>query len=340
MRKAIALLLVLLGLLNSCSQHPQPYRDRLYVFGTLVEITLYADSPQQAQQALAAIHSGFREFHRQWHAWRPGGIVMRINQAIAAGQCIDVPASVKGFILKSQTLTRASGGLFDPGIGWLVDLWGFHGEVFTGPPPAEAHIQQWRQQRPSLLHIYFKGNNLCSHHRQVHLDFGANAKGLALDLAIDLLQQADIQHAIVNIGGDMKTLGAKPNGQPWRIGVQDPFNPDQLIAQVTLNGGEALVTSGTYQRYFNWQGIRYSHILDPTTGWPAHGLVSVTVLHPDATTADAAATALLVAGPERWRAVATQMGIDYAAVIDQTGQLSLTPAMQQRWHKLSQRGSP
>jgi len=68
--------------------------------------------------------------------------------------------------------------------------------------------------------------------------------------------------------------------------------------------------------------------------------VSVTVLHPDATTADAAATALLVAGPERWRAVATQMGIDYAAVIDQTGQLSLTPAMQQRWHKLSQRGSP
>ena len=333
MRKAIALLLI--GLLAGCTNSLQPHHTRLYVFGTLVDITLYTDSTAQAQQAFKAISAGFQQFHHEWHAWEPGGIVMRINDAIAAGRCAQVPDSVRAFILKSQRLARLSGGLFDPGIGTLIDLWGFHGEYFQGPPPPDERIRRWLRQRPSILDLYFQNNQLCSRNRRIRLDFGGNAKGLALDMAIDLIRRAGIRHAIVNIGGDMKTLGNKPNGQPWRIGVQNPFSPERLIAQVTLKGGEALVTSGTYQRYFDWQGERYSHILDPTTGWPAHGLVSVTVLHPDATTADTAATALLVAGPKRWRATAQKMGIQYAAVIDQEGHIRLTSAMKARWTPLT-----
>ncbi len=338
MRKAITLLL--LGLLVSCTNNLQPYHARLYVFGTLVDITLYADNPSRAQQAFEIVNAGFQQFHHEWHAWVPGGIIMRINEAIAAGTCIQVPDSVKAFILKSQRLTRLSNGLFDPGIGALIDLWGFHGEHFEGPPPPDERIQRWLRQRPSILDLYFQGNRLCSRNRLVRLDFGGNAKGLALDMAIDLIRKTGIHHAIVNIGGDMKALGNKPGERLWHIGVQDPSNPNRLIAQVTLKAGEALVTSGTYQRYFDWQGVRYSHILDPTTGWPAHGLVSVTVLHPDATTADAAATALLVAGPHRWRELAHEMGITHAAVVDQQGRVHLTPAMKSRWKPLPNRDSP
>ncbi len=327
-------LLFTLLLIAACARAPAPQTQQFYVFGTQVDVTLYADTPRQAEQAFAALNQRFQRFHRKWHAWEPGGIIGKVNAAIAAGQPIDVPASVKAFILKSQQLCRASSGLFDPGIGALIDLWGFHGEDWHGPPPPQDKIDAWLKQHPSLCDIVFHGNTLISRDRAVQLDFGGDAKGLALDIALDTLRQLGIHHAIVNIGGDMKALGNKPDGSPWHIGVEDPFHPRQVIARIDLHDGEAVVTSGTYERYFDWQGTRYSHILDPTTGWPAHGLVSVTVIHPDATTADAAATALLVAGPKRWRAVAQRMGIKLAAVIDQNGQLHMTPAMRARWQPL------
>lgn len=327
-------IMLLLFLLNGCTAPPQPYSEALYVFGTEVNITLFARTPSQAEDAFAALTRRFEHFHHEWHAWEPGGIVMTINRAIAAGQPVEVPSSVKAFILKSQRLCRASGGLFDPGIGALIGLWGFHGEDWHGPPPPAKKIAAWLETRPSLCDITFQGNRLISRNRAVQLDFGGDAKGLALDIALETLRKRGIRHAIVNIGGDMKALGQKPDGSPWHIGVEDPFHPHAVVARLDLHDGEAVVTSGTYERYFDWHGVRYSHILDPTTGWPAHGLVSVTVIHPDATTADAAATALLVAGPKRWRAVAKRMGITTAAVIDQQGHIQMTPAMQARWHPM------
>ncbi len=329
------LILLLLMALAACTRTPAPYTQQFYVFGTQVDVTLYADTPQQAEQAFAALNDRFQRFHRAWHAWAPGGIVAKINAAIAAGRPITVPESVKAFIIKSQQLCRASSGLFDPGIGGLIALWGFHGEAWHGPPPSPDKIQTWLKKRPSICDLRFQGNTLMSRNRAVQLDFGGNAKGLALDIALETLLKRGIRHAIVNIGGDMKALGVKPDGTPWHIGVEDPFNPRHVIARIDLNSGEAVVTSGTYERYFDWQGTRYSHILDPTTGWPAHGLVSVTIIHPDATTADAAATALLVAGPHRWRTVAERMGITLAAVIDQQGHLQMTPAMEKRWQALN-----
>ncbi|SIO09078.1 thiamine biosynthesis lipoprotein [Sulfurivirga caldicuralii] len=328
------IILFLLVFLTACSQAPAPHSRTFYVFGTQVNVTLYADDPRQAEQAFAALNQRFQHFHHDWHAWEPGGIVARINASIASGQPIEVPTSVKAFILKSQQLCRASGGLFDPGIGALIDLWGFHGEDWHGPPPPQHEIDRWRKQRPSICDLAFQGGRLISRNPTVRLDFGGNAKGLALDMALETLQQFGIRHAIVNIGGDMKALGSKSDGTPWHIGVEDPFQPRQILARIDLRDGEAVVTSGTYERYFDWQGTRYSHILDPTTGWPAHGLVSVTVIHPDATTADAAATALLVAGPKRWRAAAKRMGVTTAAVIDQHGMIQMTPAMQARWHPM------
>lgn len=315
--------------LNGCKPVEVETKAELVVFGTLVEITTYTQDKQPAEQAIHEVEQRFQTFHKEWHAWEKGGIVSKINQAIHDRQPIEVADSVKNFIIKSQKLSRESDYLFDPGIGELIALWGFHSEHWAGPPPEEAEIQHWLKTRPSIADLYFKGNLLYSRNPDVSLDFGGNAKGLALDIAIHQLRQEGIENAVVNIGGDMRVIGLK-NGQPWSIGIQDPKNASKAIAAIHLSGDESIVTSGTYQRFFEWQGKRFSHILNPNTGKPASGFSSVTVIHPDATTADSAATAILIAGPEHWREVAKKMGIEQVLVIDQQDNILQTKAMAKR----------
>lgn len=310
------------------------------MFGTQVNIEIVDTPKTQAQLAITDIEKRFQQFNRDWHAWEKGGILSKINRAIAQQTPIEIPSSVKQFIVKSQNLAAQSNYLFDPGIGQLIALWGFHSEDWQGPPPSEAEIKAWLKERPSISDITFNNNQLISHNPKVQLDFGGNAKGLALDIAIETLQQSGIRNAIVNIGGDMRIIGDKrpihdqrtQAQQAWRIGIQSPLNPNKPIAWLAVSGDESIVTSGSYQRFFEWQGKRYSHIINPNTGTPADAFLSVTVIHSDATTADAAATALMIAGPNNWQLIAEKMGITQAVLIDQSNQLQMTPAMKNRLH--------
>jgi thiamine biosynthesis lipoprotein len=333
--KNLSVLSILVGLAlaltqSACTSQPVETKAQMLVFGTLVQITTYTDTQAQAEKAIHAVETRFQQFHHEWHAWEKGGIVSKMNQAIQQQQPIQVADSVKSFILKSQQLAKQSDYLFDPGIGALIALWGFHSEHWQGPPPSGEQISHWLKSRPSIADLYFKNNLLYSRNADVSLDFGGNAKGLALDIAIDELRSAGIENAVVNIGGDMRVIGHKNRRDAWAIGIQDPTDPQRALAEVDLSGDLSIVTSGTYQRYFEWQGHRFSHILNPNSGYPASGLVSVTVIHADATTADAAATALLIAGPQHWRETAEKMGIHEVLVIDENGQIQQTKAMEKR----------
>ncbi len=195
--------------LTACSPPTQTVQEVFYVFGTEVRVEI-VDAPQaKAEHAIQGIEATFQQFNQDWHAWEKGGILGNINDAIAAREPITLADSVKHFILKSQTLAAESDYLFDPGIGQLIELWGFHSEDWHGPPPSEETLQAWLKSRPSIRDIYFKDNALYSRNPNVRLDFGGNAKGLALDLAIESLLHAGIQNAIVNIGGDMRIIGSK-----------------------------------------------------------------------------------------------------------------------------------
>jgi len=322
-----------LFILSGCDrQKPNQTKETFYVFGTAVNIDIFATDPKLAKQAIQRIEADFHQFSVEWHAWEKGGIIGKINDAIAAEKSIQVPNSVKNFILKSQTLAQQSDNLFDPGIGQLINLWGFHSEDWQGPPPSKLQINDWLSNRPSIQDIYFKGNLLHSRNKAVWLDFGGNAKGLALDMAIDSLRDSDIENAIVNIGGDMRVIGKRsPNKNlAWQIGIQDPFNPNKALALLTVEGDESIVTSGSYQRFFEWEGKRYNHIINPNTGYPTDHFISVTVIHSDATTADSAATALMIAGEEKWQKIAKQMGITQAFMVNAKGKQFSTPAMQKR----------
>jgi thiamine biosynthesis lipoprotein len=162
----------------------------------------------------------------------------------------------------------------------------------------------------------------------VQLDFGAVGKGYGVDLAIDRLKSMGISNAIVNAGGDLRAIGSRA-GNPWRIAIRDP-DGGGIFALLSVTGDESVFTSGNYERNFTWEGKLYSHIIDPRTGYPAQGTASVTVIHSNATTADAAATALFVAGPKNWHRIAKQMGIKYVLLIDEQGVAYMNPAMRDR----------
>ncbi|UQB41697.1 FAD:protein FMN transferase [Thiomicrospira microaerophila] len=323
-RQIISLLCFML-ILPGC-QSDTRLEQTFYTFGT--EITLVINHPDHAtaQLAIHEIEQAFYQLNQKWHAWNPDSMLSEINRALAENRSYPLDLQSYRFIKKNQQYSQQSDYLFDPAIGGLIRLWGFQGQANPSPPSDEVR-QKWLAQRPSIKDISFIDQQIKSHNTEVRLDFGGSAKGLAMDEAERILQHYLIRHALINIGGDIKVLGYNANKQAWSIGVQNPKNPAEAIARIKANNQDHIFTSGTYQRYFEWQGKTYSHIINPNTAWPADTLASVTVIHSDAILADIAATALMIAGPDDWQRIAHQLNVDRVMVVNQQGQIQLTPKM-------------
>ncbi len=324
-RLALPLLVLLLA---ACSRPPAERHDSQLVFGTLVDVTLYGVDDATAQQAFRQLREDFKLMHFMWHPWKPGPLG-RTNELLALQAPFSANPSILPLIEKSLPLTQASDHLYNPAIGKLLDLWGFHSdEPPKGPPPDPQAIAALVAANPRLEDIEIKGVVMRGTNPAVKLDFGAMAKGLAIDRGIEALKALGVRHAVINAGGDLKVIG-RHGERPWRVGIRHPRG-EGVLAVLDVNDGEAVFTSGDYERYYVWEGKRYHHILDPRTGYPAEGTRSVTVIHPDAATADAAATALFVAGPKLWPKIARQMGIAEVLLVDARGEIHMTPAMQAR----------
>jgi thiamine biosynthesis lipoprotein len=324
----LPLMLILILLLAACSRAPQSESFEIYVFGTLVTISVWDADPAARDAAVAEITARFQKMHHEWHAWRPGPLV-DINRAIAAGEWVALPESIESLVVRSQQLYRQSDGMFNPAIGGLLQLWGFQSDGRpNGPPPPKDAIAQWVAAAPGMDDLVIANGKLRSTNRAVQLDFGAFAKGVAVDEAITILRAHGIENAIVNGGGDLRAIGSKGDS-PWRVGIRHPQGQGVLAALQT-RGDESVFTSGNYERYRKHEGVRYAHILDPRSGMPVDGITSVTVIHENGGIADAAATALVVAGVKEWQRIASQMGVEAAMLVDDAGTVYMSPAMQQR----------
>jgi thiamine biosynthesis lipoprotein len=303
-------------------------RETIYVFGTLVELVVRDAEEETAREALADVAGLLQDLHSEWHAWRPGALTT-LNQAIARGEGADVPHRLAEQLVRARNLACASGSRFEPAIGRAIGLWGFHQDVSpTGAPPSAAEIAAVREAHPRLSDLIIDGTHVSSTNPAVEIDLGGFAKGAALALAAEHLKARGIENAVLNAGGDVTVMGDH-GARPWRVAIRDPFVWG-AIASVELKGGESLYTSGNYERYFEFDGTRFAHIIDPETAMPVQTVVSVTVLHKDAALADAAATALSVAGREDWPQVAADMGVDAVLLIDDTGAMFASPAMAAR----------
>ena len=319
--------LLCLLLLSAC-QRDEEQSAELYVFGTIVEIKLWGASPQEAGHAFAEIQQMFQAMHRDWHTWEPGRLV-DINVAFSEGKAATADEDILEMIRRSQALEQSTNGRFNPAIGGLIRLWGFHTSDYPieGPPPSQAQINEILDQHPSSRDIHINGLELSSNNPAVQLDFGGIAKGYAVDLTIARLRALGINNAIVNAGGDLRAIG-KHGDRPWRVAVRKPGGGN--VGSVQVDGDEAIFTSGNYERFRQDQLERYPHILDPATGWPAEDIASVTVITDEGILADAVATALVVAGLDGWPEVARALDLQQIAVVDENGTVFMTPEMEKR----------
>jgi thiamine biosynthesis lipoprotein len=330
MKRVLAVVWLLLAslLLTGCDSPPPLHKGKFLAFGTLVDITLAGLTEQDAQAATDIIEEDFKRMHRSWHAWDPGPLG-RVNRLIQTGSTFSTPPSVLPLINRGKVLSEQSDGLFNPAIGQLIDAWGFHRNDPSGhQPPSQALIENLLQQAPSMSNLQLNGIQMHSTNTAVKLDFGAFGKGYGIDMAMEHLKELGVSNAILNAGGDLRAIGSK-NGQPWRIAIRHPSG-EGVLGIIATSGSESIFTSGDYERNFTWKEKRYHHIIDPRTGYPASGTRSVTIIHNDATTADAAATALFIAGPSRWFEIANRMGLRYVLLVDSDNNIHMNPAMQKR----------
>ncbi len=320
--------LVLLGVvwLAACGPAEVEYKETRYVFGTLVEFIIRGVDEGKAKRAVAAVDRDFQRMHKDWHAWKPGGELVALNETLAKGESRTVSDFVLPLLEQGQAFEAKSGGLFNPAIGAVVNAWGFHAdELPKGALPDFDEIRALAAKQPSMADVKIEGNRVSSTNTAVRFDFGGFAKGVALDMAASKLKALGIEHAIVNAGGDLNTIG-DAGKRLWTVGIRDPRDWG-VIASVELMGGENLYTSGNYERFREADGIRYAHIIDPRTGMAVDHTVSASVIHENGALADAAATALIVAGPDDWADVARAMDITYAMLVDKQGTVYATPEM-------------
>ncbi len=307
------------------------FKHTIFAFGTLIEITLLDTTEAKANTAFDHLEREFHAYHASWSPWVASSDLSRINESILAGKKASAPQQLLSMISISKDLFEKSNGLFNPAIGNLINLWQMHRHDESDiRPPDAADIGRLLMQDPDMSDIQIDGTLIESSNPGVQLSLGAFAKGYAIDLAMDYLQSQGIDNAVINAGGDLRVIG-QHGGRPWRIGVRHP-RKDGVIAWLDAEPNESIFTSGDYERFYMYDGKRYHHILDPRTGYPASGSVSVTVIHHDAGIADAAATALFVAGPEHWYEIARAMGIKYVMLIDASSRIHMNPAMQKRVH--------
>ena len=314
-----AIFLILLA--ASCSA-PSDVHETRFIMGTLVEFTIADTDISQAEKALVAAASEMQRIEDEFTIYgNTTNKVKAFNQS-EPGNATVLPNEVDSVLANSLEIQQQSSGAFDPSLGQLNLLWGFS---LTDPPssPPTAEAIALAIAPPHCIEKTDQGWQRAD--RRCLLDFGAIAKGYALDRGVEVLRKHGIQHAIINAGGDLRLIG-QHGKKPWRIGIRHPRHKAEVIATLALKGDVSIVTSGDYERFYVHEGRRLHHIIDPATGWPADRAQSATVIAPNAMLADGWSTALFILGAEGM-ALMDQMGLA-ALLVDNEGEIHMNQAMQ------------
>ena len=313
---------------------------QLPVMATLFEVSLPRHDGPPDPNLLPAIETRLRAIERDFYAWGDGELAA-LNAALSAGERFEASEAMAALLVDAQAISAASDRAFDPGVGALVELWGFHVTEKPEVAPEPDRIEATRTASGSIGEIVIADAidvAASASGRRFLLDLGGIAKGYAVDEVVAILEAAGVAPAVVNAGGDLRTLGSRPDRR-WQIGIASPRG-DELLGTLALDAGEAAFTSGDYERYFDDDtGTRQHHILDPRNGRPATHTRAVTVIADNGTLADAAATALLVAGPTRWRSVAAALDLAMVLRVDASGAIEMTTAMRDRFQPSETSGS-
>lgn len=276
--------------------------------GTRVEIQLWMDDEAQARRLIAAGMAEFDRIEAAMSTYRESSEISAVNRAAASAPVV-VSAELFDLVRRALELSLRTGGAFDISYDSVGHLYDFR----AGERPADADIAD-RLPAINYRHVQLDaGKSTIRFTRPgTRINLGGIAKGYACEQVVALLRKAGVTHALVNAGGDTRLLGDR-RGKPWVVGIRDPDDESKWVTRLALDD-EAISTSGDYERYFEADGVRYHHILDPKSGKPVAGVRSVTVIGPDATLTDGLSTSVFVMGVERGLAL-IEATPGYAAVI-------------------------
>lgn len=324
-------------------QQPTEYHSQSYVFGTMVEIKIVGMEKNKARAISDQVLSQFQSLQERLHPWKPVSKdhlseLQQLNQAFANGEAVKVSPDLVKMLQESTAFSVKSDGLFNPTIGHLIQFWGFQRDEFTPVQIDQEKIATLVSEHPKMTDIEIAGSAVSTKKPAVNVDLGGYAKGYALDVAYQFLKTHQVKNALVNIGGNIIALG-KNGDRPWRVGIQHPRQPS-AIATIDLPDGWAIGTSGDYQRYFELNGQRYCHLIDPRTGYPAQHTQAVTVLVPSqpagnpqaGALSDMASKPIFIESAAQKAAMVKKLGLQYVMVIDAKAKVFVTPEMQQKLH--------
>jgi len=276
--------------------------------GTTWRVRLVAGSTLRREPVRQAIQGALDEVVAQMSTWDAASDLARYNRAPAGTRHV-LPEHFDAVLACAREVAERSGGAFDPTAGALVDAWGF-GPVPRRGIPAPTALAEARGRAGWRRLDIEPGGRALLQPGGLALDLSAIAKGFGVDLVARRLDALGIADHLVEVGGELRGTGVKPDGQPWWVALEQP--DDDAGGRQTLLAlhGLSVATSGDYRRWFEHAGTRYSHTIDPRDGLPIrHGLASVTVIHADCMRADAWSTALNVLGPDAGLALANRLGL-------------------------------
>ncbi|MDR3283892.1 MAG: FAD:protein FMN transferase [Treponema sp.] len=297
------LCLCLLSLiLVSCKKPPASPPRTIFALGTVCSLNVYDEGTDELYGKLI---TRLNDIERMFDVHSPESEVSHINQN-AGIEPVQVSPEVLAVLDTACYFAEKTGGAFDPSIGPLAALWG----IASDNPriPSQAGIDDCLLLVDYRKIVYDKdANTVFLPEKGMSLDLGGIAKGFAADELVKILEKAKVRQAIIDLGGNIYVYGQKPGNEKWRVGVKDPENPDDSPVVRLEIGSSTVVTSGMYERFFEQDGVRYHHILDPKTGYPANsGLLSVTIVSPSSLAADALSTSAFVLGKDKALALFAQ----------------------------------
>lgn len=316
MKKNI-LSVVLLLFTVFCSAQ-QAYKRTLKLMGSRFDITVVADNQVQADANIDLAVAEITRIEKLISSWDPDSQTSAINKNAGIGP-VAVDGELYGLIERAVGLSKLTDGAFDISYASMDRIWKFDGSMTHMPTEEEitSSVSKVGFEKiildPNKKTVFLK-------EKGVKIGFGAIGKGYAADRAKDLLVAKGVPSGIINASGDMNTWGKQPNGQEWKVAITNPMDKNKVFALLPITNG-AVVTSGNYEKFVRFNGKRYSHIIDPRTGYPSSGILSVTVFAPSAELADALATSVFVMGKETGLDRINQMPKIECIIIDDKGNI-------------------
>ncbi|MFQ3210069.1 MAG: thiamine biosynthesis lipoprotein [Colwellia sp.] len=306
----LALLTALVLALSACFPSNNTGQEEILLqgrtMGTTYNIKVVGTNEQvEALNLQQKIDDLLKQVNQEMSTYIKSSEISTFNQS-SSTEAIEVSPGFARVLKESIRLGQLSEGKLDVTVGPLVNLWGFGPEQRPDKVPSEELLAATKK-RVGLQHLVLEGNLLAKRIPDLYIDLSTIAKGYGVDVVAELIEKNGIANYLVEIGGELRLKGFKSTGELWAIAIEKPLTNERSVQEVIIPRDNAVATSGDYRIYFEANGVRFSHIIDPATGKPInHKLVSVTVIHPSSMTADGLSTALMVMGMEKGIAFATE----------------------------------